>query len=370
MQGVIDSIQHNRNQELWYNLGSDLVSFCNEKHMIGQSMPLVEVYNTFVREIVENLYPLHVAIMIDAIVREDSSAASIVADLKQQPFTSKNAILSQSMSLIEARISVKNGAVPDDDELAAQFGDVATETAVIDMLLQHLYIEISMARRDHTALVDRMIAYDSARGLAGVTLAPSQEAAFAVTLITAALVADRILTFDDVVAVECIKNPAAVDAAQAWMPAMLAAIHAGNVPEVAQMTQQHGQQLTALSAADPVGLVLRKAKISALLALVFSRDSQHWTFSFEEIAAVIAGTEREAEDVALAALSHGLLRGRIQATTASVEVTWLKPRPLTLDQTRALKDKLQAWFGQVVAANEMVVTAKDRAGQMTALFEE
>ncbi len=90
-----------------------------------------------------------------------------------------------------------------------------------------------------------------------------------------------------------------------------------------------------------------KITILSLTEMVSSLPAEDRTLTLEAIGQRTKLPLDGVEFLLMKALSLHLLEGVIDQVAGTVQVSWVQPRVLTMDQVQRLKGRLDAWVGQV-----------------------
>ena len=85
----------------------------------------------------------------------------------------------------------------------------------------------------------------------------------------------------------------------------------------------------------------------SVMNLMFSKRSNDRSIEFAEIASVSRLEVSDVELLLMKALSLGLIKGRIDQVKSRMQITWVQPRVLSMDQIKQMKERLDGWTGKV-----------------------
>ena len=94
-------------------------------------------------------------------------------------------------------------------------------------------------------------------------------------------------------------------------------------------------------------LLKQKIALLCLMKIVFDRPPHERSIPFADIANACKLPIDQVEWLVMRAFSQSLLKGSIDQVTGVVNVTWLLPRVLDVNQTKVLDEKLVAWTSKV-----------------------
>lgn len=187
-------------------------------------------------------------------------------------------------------------------------------------------------------------------------LTADQRREIAYDLGVAALLGEGIYNFGELLVQDIISSLEGTEAA--WLPLVLTALNEGKISLYDALTEEYQDQLLSnVRLLENASLIAEKAKIMALMELVFERDpSQARVFTFEEVAERVQIPVETVEFTALKALASGVVKGRINQVNQTLEIDWVQPRVLTREQTGVLERKFADWMSKVESTQLFLAT--------------
>ena len=131
-----------------------------------------------------------------------------------------------------------------------------------------------------------------------------------------------------------------------WLFGMLNAYNAGDVKTVNNELPKIVKTEPALSKNE--AFLRRKVRIMSLMEVVFERDAQSRTLTFDEIATRCDLPATEVEMLLMQAFSKKVVKGIIDQVHSCVRITWVQPRVLDKQQILQLKERLTTWAATVI----------------------
>eukprot|EP01057_Protomagalhaensia_wolfi_P000876 Protomagalhaensia_wolfi_Nauph_80__875@NODE_1504_length_1496_cov_295_374056_g1164_i0_p1_GENE_NODE_1504_length_1496_cov_295_374056_g1164_i0NODE_1504_length_1496_cov_295_374056_g1164_i0_p1_ORF_typecomplete_len424_score85_18PCI/PF01399_27/3_3e03PCI/PF01399_27/1_3e07Herpes_U34/PF04541_13/0_038_NODE_1504_length_1496_cov_295_374056_g1164_i01181389 len=110
---------------------------------------------------------------------------------------------------------------------------------------------------------------------------------------------------------------------------------------------QRGSQLEAAGLMKDMTLIQEKTTVFSLLELAFMKPQKSRVLTFAEISEACKVPMDEIEVLVMKVMSHGLLRGLIDAIEQTVAFTTLQPRLLDDHKVATLSQQFRAWSLQV-----------------------
>lgn len=95
------------------------------------------------------------------------------------------------------------------------------------------------------------------------------------------------------------------------------------------------------------GILNEKIKLLSLVRLAFDKASFERIISFEEIESVTQCDVDAVEYLIMKAMSLDLIKGIVDEIDRNVQVTWVKPAILDIDQMKALNEKVKSWISKI-----------------------
>uniref|UniRef100_A0A8C6THU4 26S proteasome non-ATPase regulatory subunit 13 n=1 Tax=Neogobius melanostomus TaxID=47308 RepID=A0A8C6THU4_9GOBI len=129
-----------------------------------------------------------------------------------------------------------------------------------------------------------------------------------------------------------------------WLIDTLYAFNAGNVEKFQGYKSAWGQQ-PDLAAHEPK--LMQKIQLLCVMEMTFTRPANHRQLTFTEIGQSAKIPVNEVELLVMKALSVGLIKGNIDEVDQKVQMTWVQPRVLDLQQIKGMKERLDFWCGDV-----------------------
>lgn len=127
-----------------------------------------------------------------------------------------------------------------------------------------------------------------------------------------------------------------------WLFSLVKHLNAGNRAKFGEWLAVAIEKLPLL--AHNQRFLREKIVIMLLLELISLRDNR---LLLAEIARVTGAAECDVETLLIKTFSLGLVRGQINELEQRLEVTWLQPRILNLDQVKVLYNHLVLWNSEV-----------------------
>merc|ERR1719204_1012883 len=139
-----------------------------------------------------------------------------------------------------------------------------------------------------------------------------------------------------------------LDVVQAYIAADVAAYQAVAARHSSRMAQCHVLRTAR------AGILTDKIRLLGLVRLAFDKASFERIISFGEIERVTQCEARAVELLIMKAMSLKLLKGVVDEIEQTVQVTWVKPAILDMQQMRALLEKTNSWIAKIEATQKEI----------------
>lgn len=166
--------------------------------------------------------------------------------------------------------------------------------------------------------------------------------ALATDIALAAITGDGIFNFGEVLTSPIVN--ALKDTPNEWLFDMLVAMNQGNIENFNRIIGIYRERYASQPAlaAKQEG-IKKKLVLMGLVAMVFERHPHDRTLSFADISARTQLPINQVEWVLMSALSQQLIKGSIDEVAQAVEVSWVIPRVLDIEQLKLLESQLSQW---------------------------
>lgn len=244
-----------------------------------------------------------------------------------------------------AASSTVNGLL-DDVKVALREGRAALDAlpegthSSVPATVHRVAAEYHQARGPAAAYYDAALQYLALTPLA--ELEPAAAADAALQLAVSALVGEGVFSFAEVASHPVMA--ALTGTPHAWLLSLLKTFETGDIDGFNAALSAHGGAVAALPALTSHLPVLKeKIVLLAVMELAASRPAEARSLTFAELSSATRLPVDQVEWVLMRAMSLGLLKGAIDEVGACVNVSYVRPRVLTLPQIRALKDRVEDW---------------------------
>ncbi|XP_047156934.1 26S proteasome non-ATPase regulatory subunit 13 homolog B isoform X2 [Vigna umbellata] len=181
------------------------------------------------------------------------------------------------------------------------------------------------------------------------SLSESFKLDLAFDLSLSALLGDNIYNFGELLAHPIIKS--LLGTKVEWLYYILQAFNSGDLVRYQELCRVHNAALSAQPAlVQNEQKLLEKINILCLMEIIFSRPSEDRTIPLSVIAERTKLSIENVEHLLMKSLSVHLIEGIIDQVEGTVQVSWVQPRVLGIQQIKSLRDRLDSWTGKVHTA--------------------
>jgi len=136
---------------------------------------------------------------------------------------------------------------------------------------------------------------------------------------------------------------------QEWVLEVVKAYIAANVNAYNDVMTKHAVNIkeNVVLQSARTGILKEKIKLLSLVRLAFDKASFERIISFEEIQQVTQCEMDKVEYLIMKAMSLQLLKGIVDEIDCNVQVTWVKPAILDIEQMKAINEKVKSWISKI-----------------------
>ena len=146
-----------------------------------------------------------------------------------------------------------------------------------------------------------------------------------------------------------------------WIVDLMYAFNRGNLDGMEAIIKAAPESPEKARVMERIQRVGYKARVLALMELVFRREDAHSkTIPLAEVAAATKLPAEETEILVIKALAQGLIKGTMDQVEGTLTVTWIQPRVLEAAQVKVLAAKVGAWKRKVEAAKDTIVREQNK----------
>uniref|UniRef100_A0A3Q3SLE1 26S proteasome non-ATPase regulatory subunit 13 n=1 Tax=Mastacembelus armatus TaxID=205130 RepID=A0A3Q3SLE1_9TELE len=302
------------NKRLWHQLTLKLTDFVKDSYFkTGDG--LIQLYENFLCDFEHRINPLSLVEIILYVARQMPDPKDAITFLEK----------TKEKKIIEEVEEMLNN-LPGVTSVHGRFYDLSSK-----------YYRII---GNHAAYYKDALRYLGCVDIKDLPETEKQERAF--TLGLAGLLGEGVYNFGELLMHPVLDSLRNTD--KQWLIDTLYAFNAGNVEKFQGFKSAWGQQ-PDLAAHE--AKLMQKIQLLCVMEMTFTRPANHRQLTFTEIAQSAKIPVNKVELLVMKALSVGLIKGSIDEVDQKVQMTWVQPRVLDLQQIKGMKEQLDFWCGDV-----------------------
>ncbi|KAI9202273.1 uncharacterized protein BJ171DRAFT_182520 [Polychytrium aggregatum] len=144
-----------------------------------------------------------------------------------------------------------------------------------------------------------------------------------------------------------------------WLRNLLFCYNTGDIDGFNRITSS-AEFLKQTLLSNSLAFLRQKLCLMTLVEMVFRKSKEERSrLTFQQISTETRVTMDEVEHLVMRALSLGLLKGKIDEIDRVVEVSWVQPRVLDMNQIKTIKARIEEWAAKV---SDRVVSLENEDG--------
>ena len=345
LKSIFDDIDSNLNQKLWYQLSENLISL-SQKPELQQSKDLIELYNGLVFFIEPTLNPMKYLVFVQNMLNnyKDNMQEALLfvenIEKTHKSFKGEEKIFIKIIKgfcyyaldkMYELEDIVKNteqdfsGNIEIDSSLYAQY-----------YKLSALYYE---KKQDYDNFYNNAFQY-----LAYETKISSEDKlSLCYKMCSAMLIGEKLYNFAELIEKDFFKLMHGTK--YEWISNLILSFNSAKVDQFLTMMEQNKKDIMENPILkDKIDFLPIKIRIAALLDLIFQKNKNERTLSFDEICKVCKKEEDKIEYISMKSLSLGLIKGYIDQVDKKLIVNWIQPKYLDKEKIVLMQDRFTAWI--------------------------
>ncbi|ODV85866.1 hypothetical protein CANARDRAFT_197500 [[Candida] arabinofermentans NRRL YB-2248] len=144
-----------------------------------------------------------------------------------------------------------------------------------------------------------------------------------------------------------------------WLKNLLLSLNNGDLAEFQKVISNEDDLKQIPEVYENLVFLKQKICIMSLIELIFHKPTQNKVVKFDEILSQVnlLKNYNEVEHLIIKCASLGLIKCLINEVESEVEVSWIQPRIMTIEQIQGMKDKLVIWNEKVSDLNNYMSEA-------------
>jgi 26S proteasome regulatory subunit N9 len=344
LKPLFDEIDSNLNQRLWYQLSDNLISLSN-KPELQQSKDLIELYNGLIFFIEPTLntmkYLEFVKNMLNNYKDNMEEGLTFIENIeKKHKYKGEEKIF---IKIIKGFCYLELKKMYELEEIVLNTEHDFSSNIEIDPSLYAQYYKLSSLYYEKKEDYDNF--YNNAfQYLAYETkISDEDKLDLCYKMCSAMLIGEKLYNFAELIEKSFFKLMPG--SKYEWISNLILSFNSAKVDQFLSMVQQNEKQIKD----NPVlrnkyEFLQIKIRIAALLELIFQKNKNERTITFEEIYKVCDTNDDNIEYICMKALSHGLIKGYIDDVEKKLVVNWIQPKYLEKEKIVMLEDRFTSWI--------------------------
>lgn len=345
LQELFDDIESNLNQRLWYQLSENLTKLSNRPELQNGN-DLIELYNGLVFFIEPTLNPMkyldYVQNMLNNYKKKMNEALTFVENIENthKEYKGEEKIF---INIIKGFCYFDLDKMYDLEEILKKIENNFSSKIEIDSSLYAKYYKLSTLyyekKQDYDNFYNNAFQY-----LAYETqISNEDKLELCYKMCSSMLVGEKLYNFAELIEKEFFKLMKGTQ--YEWISNLILSFNSSKVDQFMSMLEQNKNNIESNSVlAQKKEFLPIKIRIAALLELIFQKNKNERTLSFEEICKVCLTEEDKIEYISMKALSHGLIKGYIDQVEKKLIINWIQPKYLDKEKINIMKGRFETWI--------------------------
>lgn len=345
LKTLLDDIDTNLNQRLWYQLSENLIAL-SQKPEMQQGKDLIQLFNGLIIFIEPTLNPMKYLEFIQNMLNnyKDNMEEALVfvenIENKHKNYKGEEKIFIKIIKgfcylaldkMYELEEIIKNteqdfsGNIEIDESLYSQYYKLST-----------LYYEKKQDYDNFYNNAFQYLAYET-------KISNEDKLNLCYKMCSAMLIGEKLYNFAELIEKDFFKLMHGTK--YEWISNLILSFNSAKVDQFLSMVKQYEKEINENPILkDRQEFLPIKIRIAALLELIFQKNKNERTLSFEEICKVCLTDEDKIEYISMKALSHGLIKGFIDQVEKKLIVNWIQPKYLDKEKIVLMQERFNEWI--------------------------
>ncbi|KAI5608562.1 26S proteasome non-ATPase regulatory subunit 13 [Silurus asotus] len=331
------------NRKLWHQLTLKLTEFVKDPYF-NSGDTLIQLYENFLSDFEHRINPLSLVEIILYVIRkitDPNDAITFLEKTKEKVKSSDRAVILCKTTIGCLKLEIND--LTTTKKLIEEVEEMLNNLPGVTSVHGRFYDLSSKYYRfvgNHALYYKDALRYLGCVDIKDLSETDKQERAF--TLGLAGLLGEGVYNFGELLMHPVLESLRNTD--KQWLIDTLYAFNSGNVIKFQALKTAWGQQPDL--ATHEIKL-MQKIQLLCVMEMTFTRPTNNRQLSFQEIAQSAQIPVNEVELLVMKALSVGLIKGSIDEVDQTVQMTWVQPRVLDLQQIKGMNDRLDLWCKDV-----------------------
>ena len=345
LKTLLDDIDTNLNQRLWYQLSENLIAL-SQKPEMQQGKDLIQLFNGLIIFIEPTLNPMKYLEFIQNMLNnyKDNMEEALIfvenIENKHKNYKGEEKIFIKIIKgfcylaldkMYELEEIIKNteqdfsGNIEIDESLYSQYYKLST-----------LYYEKKQDYDNFYNNAFQYLAYET-------KISNEDKLNLCYKMCSAMLIGEKLYNFAELIEKDFFKLMHGTK--YEWISNLILSFNSAKVDQFLSMVKQYEKEINENPILkDRQEFLPIKIRIAALLELIFQKNKNERTLSFEEICKVCLTDEDKIEYISMKALSHGLIKGFIDQVEKKLIVNWIQPKYLDKEKIVLMQERFNEWI--------------------------
>ena len=345
LKSIFDEIDSHLNQRLYHQLTSDILNLSQNPEM-QQGKDLIDFYNYIVLYIEPALNPMKYLKYVENMLhnyKDNMHEALLFVENIENKHKDYKGEAKISMKLIKGFCYLELNKMYELEDIIKTTESEFSGNIEIDASLYAQYYKLTTLFYEKKQDYDNFY-FNAFQYLAYETkLSDEEKLNLCYKMCSAMLIGEKLYNFEELIEKDFFKlmKGSKYD----WISNLILSFNSSKVDQFLSICEQNKKNIEENPILrGKIDYLPLKIRIAALLDLIFHKNKSERILSFDEICKVCMTEEKEIENIAMKALSHGLIKGFIDQTDRKIYVNWIQPKYLGKEKMGILQERLNAWI--------------------------
>lgn len=346
LKDIIDKIDIELNQRLWYQLSIDLLELCL-KEELKSNEELIALYNQIIIYVESSFNPMQLLTIVKQIISNYqgryNEALQFIENLnKKMKFSGEEELF---IILLKGYCYLELGKIYDLEDCLKKVKIEFEKRSEIDPIIYLNYYKLSTYFYNNKGDYDSF--YFAALQYLGYekNISEKEKKELCFNMCVATLIGEKMFNFAELIEKDFFMLMK--DSEYEWIYNLIFSFNSAKVDQFEEMLKNYKQQIEAVAILKNNEVFLHtKIRIAALLELIFQKNKSERIISFAEIKEKCLVDSLQTEYIIMKALSFGLIKGFIDQVQECLHVTWVVPKYLDKDKIAIIMQRFDSWISK------------------------
>uniref|UniRef100_A0A8C5AEB7 26S proteasome non-ATPase regulatory subunit 13 n=1 Tax=Gadus morhua TaxID=8049 RepID=A0A8C5AEB7_GADMO len=325
------------NKKLWHQLTLKLTDFVKDP-CFKTGDGLIQLYDNFLSDFEHRINPLslmEIILFVARQIKDPKEAITFLEKTREKVKSSEEAVILCKTTIGSLKLEIND--LPATKKIIEEVEEILNNLPGVTSVHGRFYDLSSKYYRiigNHASYYKDALRYLGCVDIKDLPETEKQERAF--TLGLAGLLGEGVYNFGELLMHPVLESLRSTD--KQWLIDTLYAFNGGNVEKF-----QSFKSAWVLKIGHYYGYM----NMGIYSPMTFTRPATNRQLTFAEIGQSAKIPVNEVELLVMKALSVGLIKGNIDEVDQKVQMTWVQPRVLDLQQIKGMKERLDFWCEDV-----------------------